>query len=70
IECPEADPESVRRREVRRAIEQEAAQERARDVAGPEILLVGIEDLDLAEVVEGLARPPSEPPGGPRRPGA
>ena len=70
IECPEADPESARRREVRRAIEQVAAQERARDVAGPEILLVGIEDLDLAEVVEELARPPSEPPGGPRRPGA
>ncbi len=64
IECPEADPESGRRREARNAIEQRAAKERARDTAAPEILLVGIEDLDLAEVVASLAQPGSEPPGG------
>jgi serine/threonine protein phosphatase PrpC len=71
VECPEADPDSLRRRAAREDAERRAADDQARDATSPEILLVGIEDLDLYDVLADLAGPEPDSTGdGTRPPGS
>ncbi|MBN2192977.1 MAG: serine/threonine-protein phosphatase [Polyangiaceae bacterium] len=66
IECPEVDPDGARREERRRSLDRESASQRALDASAPEIFLVGIEDLDLPELIGSLALP--DPESSPERP--